>query len=77
MLPALYETVLIVYEEGKKKRTVHYNALPVKLPSYRQKLYLVAVKGFGKEPMMLLTSCRVERNRKESIWRPVEYYLVR
>ena len=27
--------------------------------------------------MMLLTSCFVERNRKESIWRIVEYYLAR
>jgi len=26
---------------------------------------------------MLLTSCRVEKNRKESIWRIVEYYLAR
>jgi hypothetical protein len=78
VLPTPYETVLIVYEEGKeKKRTVHYNAVPVKLPSYGHKLYLVVVKGFGEEPMMLLTSCLVERNRKESIWRMVEYYLAR
>src|SRR5512139_1825883 len=78
VLPTPYETVLIVYEEGReKKRTVHYNAVPVKLPSYGHKLYLVVVKGFGEEPMMLLTSCLVERNRKESIWRIVEYYLAR
>jgi hypothetical protein len=78
VLPTPYETVLIVYEEGReKKRTVCYNAIPVKLPSYRHKLYLVVVKGFGEEPMMLLTSCRVERNHKESIWRVVEYYLAR
>jgi len=44
-----YETVLIVYEDGKeRKRTVHYNAIPVKLPSYGHKLYLVVVKGSGK-----------------------------
>ncbi len=78
VLPTPYETGLIVYEEGKeKKRTVHYNAIPVKLPSYRHKLSLVVVKGFGEEPMMLLTSCLVERSRKESIWRMVEYYLAR
>ncbi len=78
VLPTPYETVLIVYEEGKeKKRTVHYNAIPVKLPSYGHRLYLVVVKGFGEEPMMLLTSCLVEKNRKESIWRIVEYYLAR
>ena len=78
VVPTPYETVLIVYEEGKeKRRTVCYNAIPVKLPSYRHKLYLVVVKGFGEEPMMLLTSCRVEPKRKESIWRMVECYLAR
>ncbi|MGZ3569560.1 MAG: hypothetical protein ACXU9W_12310 [Thermodesulfobacteriota bacterium] len=78
VLPTPYETVLIVYEEGKeKKRTVYYNAIPVKLPFYRHKLYLVVVSGFGEEPMMLLTSCLVEKNRQESIWRIVEYYLAR
>jgi hypothetical protein len=35
------------------------------------------VKGFGEEPMMLLSSCVVERHRKESVWRMVEYYLAR
>ncbi len=78
VLPTPYETVLIVYEEGKeRKKTVRYNAVPVKLPLYGHKLYMVVVKGFGEEPMMLLTSCQVEKNRKESIWRIVEYYLAR
>lgn len=78
MLPTPYETVIIVYEEGReKKRTVHYNAIPVKLPSYDHKLYLVVVRGFGLEPMMLLTSCALKLQQKESIWRVVEYYLAR
>jgi hypothetical protein len=78
VIPTPYETVLIVYEEGKeKKRTVQYNALGLKLPGYEHRLFLVVVKGFGVEPMMLLTSCVVERYRKESVWRMVEYYLAR
>jgi hypothetical protein len=78
VLPTPYETALIVFEEGKeKKRMVHYNAVPVKLPLYDHKLYLVVVKGFGVEPMMLLTSCLVKKYRKESVWRIVEYYLAR
>jgi len=78
VIPTPYETVLIIYEEGKeRKKTVRYNAVPVKLPLYAHRLYLIVVKGFGEEPMMLLTSCRVEKNRKESIWRIVEYYLAR
>jgi hypothetical protein len=78
MLPTPYETVLIVYEEGKeKKRTLRYNAIAVKLPAYEHRLYLVVVKGFGVEPMMLLTSCSVKIRQKESVWRIVEYYLAR
>jgi hypothetical protein len=76
--PTPYETVLIVYEDGKeKKRTVQYNAITVKLPDFSHNLYLVVVKGFGLEPMMLLTSCAVQINQKESAWRIVEYYLAR
>jgi len=40
-------------------------------------LFLVVVKGFGKEPMMLLTSCPVNLKIQESIWRIVEIYLTR
>jgi len=75
-LPTPYETVLIIYDEGKeKRRTVQYNAVPVKLPTYEHKLYFIVVKGFGIKPMMLLTSCIVDSHKKESIWRIVEYYL--
>jgi hypothetical protein len=78
VLPTPYETALIIYEEGKERRkTVQYNVVSVKLPSYAHKLYMIVVKGFGEQPMMLLTSCRVEKDRKESIWRIVEYYLAR
>jgi hypothetical protein len=77
LLPCPYETVLIKYQEGKEeKRTVSYNALPVKLPGKDNSLFLV-VKGFGKEPMMLLTSCTVKLKIQESLWRIVEIYLTR
>lgn len=73
-----YETILIVYEDGKeKKRKIQYNAVEVKLPSYDNKLYFIVVKGFGQKPMVLLTSCHVNIRSKESIWRIVEYYLTR
>jgi hypothetical protein len=78
VVPTPFETVLIVYEDGKKRRRmVQYNALSVRLPLFQHKLYLVVVKGFGMEPMMLLTSCAVDTHRKESVWRIVEYYLAR
>jgi hypothetical protein len=77
-LPCPYETVIIKYEEGKEqKTTVSYSAVPVKLPGRESHLFLVVVKGFGKMPMMLLTSCAVNIRIKETIWRIVEIYLTR
>ncbi len=78
LLPCPHQTVIIKYEEGKEeKTTVFYNALPVKLPGKDYPLFLVVVKGFGREPMMLLTSCPVNLKVKEAIWRIVEIYLTR
>lgn len=77
-LPTPHEAILVIYDEGKeKKRTVSYNAVPVRLPKYRHLLYLVVVRGFGKEPMMLLTSLEVDIHKKESIWKVLEVYLTR
>jgi hypothetical protein len=77
-LPCPHETIIIKYEEGKEeKTTISYNALSVKLPGKEYPLFLVVVKGFGKEPMMLLTSCPVKTTIKETIWRIVETYLTR
>lgn len=77
-LPCPHETVLIKYEDGKEeKATVSYNALPVRLPGRDYPLFLVVVKGFGKDPMMLLTSCPVNLKVKEAMWRIVEIYLTR
>jgi len=78
MLPCPYQTVMIKYEDGKEeKKTVSYNALPVRLPGRDYPLFLVVVKGFGAEPMMLLTSCPVNVKIKEAVWRIVEIYLTR
>jgi len=77
-LPCPYETVIIKYEDGKEEKiTVSYNAVPVRLPGKEYPLFLVVVKGFGKAPMMLLTSCPVNLKTKETIWRIVEIYLTR
>jgi len=77
-LPCPYEAVIVKYENGKEyKITIAYNALPVKLPGHGYPLFLVVAKGFGKEPMMLLTSCPVRTKIKEAIWRIIEVYLTR
>jgi hypothetical protein len=77
-LPCHFKATLITYEEGRERvRSVWYNALSVKLPGRQERLFMVVVKGFGQEPMMLLTNCRVNLRVKESIWRIVEIYLTR
>ncbi len=77
-LPCPYEAVIVKYEEGKERKIViTYNALSVKLPGHDNLLFLVVAKGFGKEPMMLLTSCPVRTRIKETIWRIIEIYLTR
>jgi len=75
-LPCPHQTNIIKYEDGKEqKTTIFYNALPAKFPGRDYPLVFVVVKGFGKQPMMLLTSCPVQIKTKESIWRIVEIYL--
>jgi len=77
-LPCPHEAVIIKYEEGKERKvTIRYNCLSVKLPKYDYPLFLVVAKGFGKEPMMLLTSCSINTKIKETIWRIIEIYLTR
>jgi hypothetical protein len=52
-----YKAIIIKHEDGKEYETaVFYNAIPVKLPGRDYPLFLVVAKGFGKEPMMLITS---------------------
>ena len=77
-LPCPHEAVIIKYEEGEEQKvTIRYNCMSVKLPKYDYPLFLVVAKGFGKAPMMLLTSCPINRKIKETIWRIIEIYLTR
>lgn len=48
----------------------------VRLPGRQAELTLVVVKGFGEEPLMLLTNLRLTRSRK-AIWHVVAAYLTR
>ena len=56
---------------------ISFGAMPVRLPMHPEKeLHLVVVRGFGQDPMMLLTSLPVDGSFK-SQWRVVEGYLSR
>jgi hypothetical protein len=48
----------------------------VMLPEHPEKLHLVVVKGFGQEPLMLLTNLSLRKSRK-SIWHVVAAYMTR
>lgn len=56
---------------------IKFGMMPVKLPMHPEKqLHMVVVRGFGKDPMMLLTSLPVS-GTFESQWRVVEGYISR
>jgi len=77
-LPCPFQATIIKYEEGKEQRIqISFDAVPVKLPDRKENLWMVVVKGFGKDPMMLLTSCKVNLQVKESVWRITEIYITR
>ncbi|MCX6561483.1 MAG: transposase [Candidatus Aminicenantes bacterium] len=62
--------------DGEKPRRLEVGYRRVRLPDHPDELGLVVVKGFGREPMMLLTNLRLKRSRKV-IWHIVEAYLTR
>jgi len=71
-----HETV--VKEEAGQERLVHLacGMRKVRLPERKEELTLIVVKGFGQEPLMILTNLPVRRSRK-SIWHVVQSYITR
>lgn len=71
------ETVVPEAAGGQKKCHLEYGFRKVKLPGRRDvELTLVVVKGFGTEPLLLLTNLPVKASRR-SVWRIVQGYLTR
>jgi hypothetical protein len=68
----------IVREEAGQERLVHLacGLRKIRLPDRKEDLTLVVVKGFGQEPLMILTNLNVRRSRK-SIWHVVLSYITR
>ena len=75
--PMLYNERIVKEEKGKEKiYYLQFGYRPVRLPERKQQLYMVVVKGFGQEPMMLLTDVQVKKSRK-SLWQIIESYITR
>jgi hypothetical protein len=68
----------LVREESRseKRFDLAYGFCPVQLPDLPAEVYMVVVTGFGEEPMMLLTSLSLRKNRTV-LWEVVESYLTR
>ncbi|HPS31849.1 MAG TPA: hypothetical protein PLZ43_16455 [bacterium] len=73
-----YRETTIMIKDGKTVVTnIDFGFAPVRLPEFPERLLnLVVVKGFGKKPMMLLTTLDVKNSRK-NVWRIVRSYLSR
>ncbi|MCD6498203.1 MAG: hypothetical protein J7M25_07910 [Deltaproteobacteria bacterium] len=73
-----YGETIVKEKDGEEKACfVHVGFLPVRLPECpRRPLWLVVAKGFGEEPMMLLTTEPMRRYGKV-LWWAVAAYLTR
>ncbi len=73
-----YSAKIIKEKEGEEKTYfIEFGFMPVRLPECpKRPLWLVVVKGFGKKPLMILTTEPMRRNRKV-LWWAVEAYLTR
>jgi hypothetical protein len=75
--PMLFDEYIAKEEAGEEKPLrLEVGVRRVRLPGRPEELTLVVVKGFGREPMLLLTNLRLKRSRK-SIWHVVAAYLTR
>lgn len=61
-----YYTRVITKQTSHGPLTFHVSCgfKKVKLPGFNQQLYMMVAKGFGKKPMMLLTTLPLRKNRK-------------
>ena len=74
-----YTTDIVKLEDGKMKYLkLQYGAIEVALPEAPEKWYtLVIVKGFGQEPMLLLTNKGINFFKQKQLWNIIEIYLTR
>jgi len=72
-----YAETIVKVEDGKEKvYHIEFGYRDVGLPGREEKLRLLVVRGFGEDPMMLLTTEPLRRSRKV-LWRLVRAYIRR
>jgi len=71
------ESVRRQNKDGSETRlTLEFGFRPVQLPGHTRQLWLLVIKGFGQEPLMLLTTEPL-RNHRSVLWDMVQAYLAR
>lgn len=75
--PSLYAETVVKVDDGKEKvYHIEFGYRNVRFPGRQENLGLLVVRGFGQEPMMLLTTEPLRRSRKV-LWRLVRAYIRR
>lgn len=74
-----YQATMFKYEEDSKPVTIklQYTAINVCLATITGNFKLVIVKGFGSQPMFLLTNIPLNIHDKNQVWQVIEIYLTR
>lgn len=70
------ESVIKEGLETEQRFALEYGMRAVKLPGREEQLHLVVVRGFGEDPLLLLTNVAVAPSRK-AIWAIVKGYIAR
>ena len=70
------KTIVRIIQGEEKSFQLNYGCIRVYLPECKDPLTMVVVKGFGSQPMILLTSLDVKSTQKD-IWFIVEAYIKR
>lgn len=75
--PCGYSETIIKEDKGKE-RVFHidFGFRKVLFPGRKEQLYLLVVKGLGKDPLMLLTNVSLRRSRKV-LWKMIRRYFRR
>jgi hypothetical protein len=75
--PMLYAETVVKVDDGKEKvYHIEFGYRTIRFPGRDENLGLVVVRGFGQEPMMLLTTEPLRKSRKV-LWRLVRAYIRR
>jgi len=72
-----HEKDIVKMIHGKEIQfNLRYGSIPVYLPGFKEPLTMLVIKGFGEQPMILLTSLQINSNQKD-LWFIVAAYLKR